>query len=178
MMMINSDLTTPESNIRPIPGYERYYITTTGEIYSMARKSPKKLNPSKDSDGYLIVGLCRNKKSTTKKVHRLVMETFVGPSSLAVNHKDFDRTNNTLLNLEYVTTAENNKWNISNGRGLNGTRNPKSKLDWAKVLTIHTVVDKMGITETARKFSVSDSAINLIRKGKNWSFIYNKIKEA
>ena len=42
-----------------------------------------------------------------KLVHRLVMEAFVGQSDLQVNHKDFNKINNKLDNLEYTTPKEN-----------------------------------------------------------------------
>ena len=61
------------------------------------------MKQSENDDGYFTVGLRKDNKQTTKKVHRLVMETFRGPSELTVNHIDHNRQNNSLINLEYVT---------------------------------------------------------------------------
>lgn len=59
--------------------------------------------------GYLHVDLCRNGKATRRIVHRLVWETFVGPiaNRLEVNHKNLDRADNRLENLELVTHQQN-----------------------------------------------------------------------
>lgn len=42
-------------------------------------------------------------------VHRLVALNFIGESNLQVNHKDFNKTNNNILNLEFVTNTENSE---------------------------------------------------------------------
>ena len=57
--------------------------------------------------GYITVNLSKNGKSNTKRVHRLVAETFLGESDLQVDHIDGDKLNNRLDNLEYVTPKEN-----------------------------------------------------------------------
>ena len=64
-------------------------------------------------EGYLMVTIWKNNKSKTKKVHRLVAETFLdNPNNYPqVNHKDEDPTNNTLENLEFCTR----KYNINYG---------------------------------------------------------------
>jgi len=43
------------------------------------------------------------------------MLTFIGPSKLTVNHKDGNKLNNNILNLEYLTAIENQKYSIENG---------------------------------------------------------------
>ena len=61
------------------------------------------------NSGYLNVHLCREGKYTRKLVHRAVWESFNGPipARLEVNHKDLDKTNNSLSNLELVTHKQN-----------------------------------------------------------------------
>ncbi len=51
----------------------------------------------------MTVSLRKQNKTTTKYVHRLVLETFINPSELSVNHIDHNTLNNNLSNLEYVT---------------------------------------------------------------------------
>ena len=68
--------------------------------------------PLKDStlnNGYKIVQFCKDSKYTKRLVHRAVWEAFNGeiPTRLEVNHKDLDKTNNKLDNLELVTHQEN-----------------------------------------------------------------------
>lgn len=59
--------------------------------------------------GYDIVDLCRTGKYTRNSVHRMVWEAFNGPieGKLEINHKDLDRSNNHLNNLELVTHQQN-----------------------------------------------------------------------
>ena len=59
--------------------------------------------------GYSIVDLCKNGKYFRGSVHRMMWETFNGPikSKLEVNHKDLNRSNNQLTNLELVTHQQN-----------------------------------------------------------------------
>ena len=59
--------------------------------------------------GYMQVPLSKNGKTTTKRVHRLVMEAFYGKSNLQVDHIDGNKQNNNLSNLEYVTPKENTR---------------------------------------------------------------------
>jgi hypothetical protein len=67
------------------------------------------LAPRPNRTHYLIVDLCRESKYAKKAVHRLVWEAFNGPipGRLEVNHKDLDRANNHLSNLELLTHQQN-----------------------------------------------------------------------
>ncbi len=58
---------------------------------------------------YLQIDLVRNAKYNRKRVHRVVWEAFNGPipERLEINHKDLDRANNRLDNLELVTHQQN-----------------------------------------------------------------------
>ena len=59
--------------------------------------------------GYMQVSLCKNGKYIRQAVHRLVWQTFCGriEGRLEINHKDLDRANNRLNNLELVTHQQN-----------------------------------------------------------------------
>jgi hypothetical protein len=67
--------------------------------------------------GYLTVRLAKEGKVTTHRVHRLVAKAFIeNPEDKEyVNHKDGDKTNNNLYNLEWVTAGENTVHAIING---------------------------------------------------------------
>ena len=67
------------------------------------------LKASLNNSGYLLTNFCKGSKYTKKLVHRAVWEAFNGPvpDRLEINHKDLDKTNNRLDNLELVTHQQN-----------------------------------------------------------------------
>lgn len=95
-----------------IEGFDNYQITDDGRVWN--KKLNKYLKGSYHRDGYRKVSLrINNKKSpVTKSVHRLVAEAFIpNPDNLpCVNHKDEDKTNNSVDNLEWCTYQYNNTY--------------------------------------------------------------------
>lgn len=94
---------------KPVPGYERYYISTCGRVWDFQRKILMDQTPTEKK--YLTVRLASYKDPKvrkTMKVHRIVMKAFNKDSALPVNHKDKNRQNNHLSNLEYLSPYENN----------------------------------------------------------------------
>lgn len=69
------------------------------------------LKPRPDTNHYMQIDLVCKGKYTRKRVHRVMWEAFNGPieGRLEINHKDLDRTNNQLNNLELITHQENLK---------------------------------------------------------------------
>ena len=114
---------------KDIPDYEgAYQVSDMGRVRSLdhiARCNRgtklyrgRVIKPFITNAGYLRVGL-RHHGDVHKRmdsVHRLVMLAFVGPSDLQVNHKDENKTNNRLDNLEYVTASKNQRY--SNARAV------------------------------------------------------------
>lgn len=95
-----------------LKGYEHLYkVNKLGEVYSVRAK--KVLRPFKDRHGYLQVCVSAVIDGVRVKhwprVHRLVCEAYLkNPKGKPqVNHKDMDRQNNNLGNLEWVTNSEN-----------------------------------------------------------------------
>lgn len=92
-----------------------YKVSNLGRIMSLNYRNTGKaelLKPVTDKDGYLKVSLSKNRKEKTCKVHRLVAETFIpNPDNLSeVNHKDEDKKNNSIENLEWCTREYNNNF--------------------------------------------------------------------
>lgn len=96
---------------RPIPGYENYLVSTCGRVYNQKPgRKPKMLRPSSGKNGYQIVIVYKHSRPKGFQVHRLVLEAFGPPcpsDGHQCNHKDLDKTNNRLSNLEWVTRQEN-----------------------------------------------------------------------
>ena len=87
---------------KPIIGYENLYkINNYGEVLSL--RSNKILKPNNNGIGYFIVQLCKNGERKNYLIHRLVAEHFLdNPNNLPeVNHKDEDKSNNFVNNLEW-----------------------------------------------------------------------------
>lgn len=104
----------------PVMGYEGLYeVSDLGRIRSVDRVVNEKhpymrkgvvLRPVIKRNGYQHVLLYRLGKRKDALVHRVVMESFVGPSDLQVNHINEEKTDNRLVNLEYVTASENTRY--------------------------------------------------------------------
>ena len=105
---------------KPVKGYEGLYeVSNYGNVRGLATrthngygsfiKSGKLLRPTTDKDGYLVVGLRDRGRNKTAKVHRLVAEAFIpNPNGfLQINHKDEDKSNNCVSNLEWCTNTYN-----------------------------------------------------------------------
>jgi len=95
---------------KPIEGFGyRYEVSSLGKVRSLL--SGKLLKPGKHPHGYLIVGLSYRGKSTTKTVHNLVAEAFLGYSvgGLVVTFKDGNPANPAFTNLKYTTRSEISK---------------------------------------------------------------------
>lgn len=114
---------------RSVKGYDgRYLVSNTGLIYS--KISNKVLKHNKMSNGYLSVELFKDGKSKRLLIHRIVAEAFIdNPESLPiVNHKDEDRTNNSVDNLEWCTQ----KYNANYGNALEKKKRNRTVSDAVK----------------------------------------------
>lgn len=144
-------------------------------------KKVKYLKPS-IGNGYYIVGIhclkCNwTNKMKQKRVHRLVVETFIGKilKGYCVNHIDGDKLNNNLNNLEIVTFKENTIHAYKNklSRGRKGSENSCSKLLTTEILDIYKLIKKGKTnTEIANKYNLHKRYISLIRHGKRWNHLW------
>jgi hypothetical protein len=105
---------------KPVKDYEGYYeVSDQGEVRRVkagkGARLGQRLKPKTLRNGYLEVCLAKDTVKTMKLVHRLVAEAFLGESELHVNHKNLDKTDNRLSNLEWVTRSENMQHAIENG---------------------------------------------------------------
>ena len=111
-----------------IPNYEGLYqVSNLGRIKSLAREwncgntGGKNKHPDIimkqyiDKKGYCTIDLWKNNIGKNFRVHRLILIVFIGKSSLEVNHKDTNKINNKLENLEWVTPKQNMEHARKNG---------------------------------------------------------------
>lgn len=84
----------------------RYYATIDGHIYDSYLNRFVVENKSKR--GWLRCHIWMNEERKTIGVHRLIAYAYFGVSSLTVNHKDGNKENNSVFNLEYMTLQDQN----------------------------------------------------------------------
>ena len=115
---------------RPVVGYEGLYeVSNTGQVRSVGRYyinslgkkfflKGKTLSLSDNGRGYLRTNLTKDNKTLSKYIHRLVAEAFIlNVDGLpAVNHKDEDKTNNRVDNLEWCDNKYNDNYGTRNKR--------------------------------------------------------------
>lgn len=136
------------------------------------------LKTHENSNGYLRVSMNLTGKSKEYLVHRLVAESFIPNSENKkfVNHKDGNKANNHVDNLEWCTRSENEKhaWKIGlkKDTATKGELHGMHKLTQRQVDYIrknHKPYDKMfGSKSLAKKFNVSPQTITNIVNYKNW----------
>lgn len=114
---------------RPVVGYEGIYdVSIDGRVRSRARRyetrpgvfanrSARMLQPQWTTDGYLIAFLSRDGSKRELRVHRLVLEAFVGPCPEGMEgcHNDGDKTNNHVSNLRWDTRSANTHDKVRHG---------------------------------------------------------------
>lgn len=159
----------------------RYKVSNLGGVYSLINNAPKK--SFIDNKGYLRVQLYISPgKAITRKVHRLVATYFIGGSSLEqVNHKDGDKLNNKVSNLEWCTQSEN-MWHAAK-LGLHSKRKDLVPLLPQLVTAINDgyylkdIADKYGTTPKTLKALIdrhnpAPAKITNLAVGRRKSYIY------
>ncbi|CDD75562.1 prophage LambdaSa2 HNH endonuclease family protein [Cryptobacterium sp. CAG:338] len=158
----------------PVSGYEGIYeISDDGRIRSLdrwhtgkdGRRVPYKgrmIAPGIGVNGYKVVSLWKNGKGKSVYIHRLVAETFIKnpENKKTVNHKDGNRTNNNVSNLEWATYSENN---LHEYRVL-GKKGTGRKLTDMQVVFIRNSKESPRVL--AAMFGVSDSVICNVKNKK------------
>ena len=101
----------PEGKI--MTGYPNYIITNDGKVYNSQRN--KYLVSVKNASGYMFVNLSDGQQRKSFSIHRLVALLFIENNNnyLEVNHIDFDKANNNVDNLEWISRSDNMKHNFN-----------------------------------------------------------------
>ena len=159
-----------------------YIVSSDGHVYSTKNigrgKYHKEIKQRKNADGYMDVTVGPNNFRTTRKVHRLVAQAFLPPpldDTYEIDHKDRDRSNNDVSNLQWVTHKENvekiphevgslARRNSNNGRAI---------LNEEQVVEIRQLYEsgQKNISELAREYQVGWTTISHIIKYETWNKI-------
>lgn len=153
----------------------RYSVSNFGRIRNNEKQTL--LTPHFSAKKYKVVkisGIINNGGSKNIQVHRLVAIYFIpNPNNKPqVNHKDGNKANNCVDNLEWATCAENVKhcWANNLNRARKGEESKNSKLTENEVFAIRIMysTDKFTMKDLAEIFNVSKPCINSILKNINW----------
>lgn len=171
---------------KAVKGYEGYYeVDQFGRVFGLDRTitvvdgertyekpiAGRQLKQSMHDKGYKTVSLTKDGQTKQMFVHRIVAEAFLpNPENLPmVNHKDEDKTNNFLENLEWCTAAYNRTYGNAVERHAKKIRGRKSE---KRIPVIQRYVDGNfvsrhdSITEAALSVNGAASAISAVCKGK------------
>ena len=165
---------------RAIPGLPGYQASSCGNIISHRKFTPHVLSPCKHPQGYRKVLLRVGDGYKNFLVHRLVMLAWVGPcpKGCVTNHKNGDKADNRLENLEYCTQSENMAHACRLGltpkpptrRGENA---PKAKLTAQDVHEIRSSKDtgRGRVKLLAEKYGVTTATMSKVLLGQTWKHL-------
>lgn len=164
---------------KPIKGYEGLYeVSNTGKVKSLEKRArfgrgyrtfpERELKLSEDKDGYYKVNLSKQGKKKRFFVHRLVATAFIGnPEELpVVNHKDGNKKNNFVSNLEWTTRSENDLHAFRTGLRKPTDGGTSKKVIQVDIHTGKVIQEYKSISEAARKNKVSITSISDCANGK------------
>lgn len=154
-----------------IPGYSRYEINSDLQVRHRVVLKIKKLYI--DEDGYFRTNISIDGKRVKPGHHRLVALAFIpNPENKPqVNHKDGNKQNNNISNLEWCTMAENKKHAMDKGLVAH-------KLEKEDILFIRDKYVDIGVKRLAKMFSVSEGTIYGIVAGRDKPEVGGKILES
>lgn len=140
--------------------FDNYGISNLGNIKNI--KKGNVLTPYLNKSGYLTYTFCQNGIKKTFKIHRLVALYFIpNPENLPyVNHKDGDKTNNKVENLEWVTAKEND-----NHARKTGLKTQEKPIIAENITTKETIAFK-SVTEAGAILGVNKGTISKVLNGK------------
>ena len=166
--------------IRDIDGYGGLYaITSRGRVWAYPNSTRSKghwLKPRIDNNGYARVGLyLGNKKYKLIFIHRLVAMAYIpNPQNKpCVNHKDFNRKNNKVENLEWCTELYNVHYTRDNNLEFNSNSYKKlSPLSEEQVLLIPTLLNYgFSVKLISKLYNVGHITIRNIITKKTWRWL-------
>lgn len=175
----------------PVLGYENAYaVSNLGRVKSLSRMvhssrggqqrvKERILKPKQHKTGYLIVSLCREGGIKDCRVHRLVLEAFVGPcpeGMEALHSPDRNPSNNKLSNLRWGTSKENSEDTFKHGNRPVGVAHASSKLKEDDVRSIRKLLSaprcsRLTVEAIARMFGVCHATVSYIKSGKRWKHL-------
>ena len=169
---------------RAVVGYEGLYeVSNLGRVKLMARDgwsngtllrlSGRILKPQPIHKGYVRVVLNGHGIRRFRRIHRLVLQAFVGecPDGMQCAHLNGDPADCQLSNLAWVSPTENASHKHAHGTHLHGSKSNLAVLDEAQVLDVLKLKGALSAAACARKYGVTPSTILLIWNRVTWKHV-------
>lgn len=161
---------------KPVVGYEEFYeVSDAGRVRSLTRRTPvgvrvgRILKPRRHKNGgHRYVQLCRDGGCVSRTVHRLVLETFLGPrpeGMEACHFPDRDPGNNRLANLRWDTSAANKADAVRHGT-MGGSKCRFSKYNHAEIRDLRAA--GLSGAEISKRTGISKPHLWRILNDWNW----------
>lgn len=169
--MKNSSGKILDSTWSKIHGFPNYSVTKDGIVRNDIRGTIKKTRTNRK--GYDFVDLYNDGKRTRKRIHRLVMETFAEPDDkrFDINHKDGNKQNNNISNLEWCTKSENmqHAYNMGLAKpsyGMRGKQNPNAGRHGKRIRIVETGEEFESSLECEKRINGNNRHINDCLRGR------------
>jgi len=150
---------------KQIPGFPMYFVCPNGDVFSTFNRKLLKISPGTKPSGYKFVGLREGDEVMYRHVHRLVAITFIdNPNNLPeVNHKNGNKADNSVWNLEWVTRSQNAKHALDNGfNPQKGLTSSSAKLNADQVRQIREAQGKY--RDIGKKFGVCAQTVCNVKR--------------
>lgn len=174
---------------KDIEGFEnKYQISNLGNVKTLDRydslgrfHKSKLLKISIEKDGYEYITLLGNKGATKSFfIHRLVVHAFMTNLNdlPQINHKDGNKTNNKVDNLEWLTAKQNVRHALRTGLRKSGENHPWAILTNYQVQQVPVLLEQ-GLTQKAisKLYNVSYSCIKNICQKRKWNYLSNNLED-
>lgn len=182
---MSADSTAPGVVYKVVPWNRGYRVGSDGSVWTCRRRISnsgptvitkfwRKMKPGRVGNGYYRVALFKDGKATRVSVHRLILETFVGPcppGHEAAHFPDQSKANNALANLTWKTKSKNYADRYTHGTENTGEKNGRSKLTVSQVLDIRARRGKSTGPALAKEYGVSKVVISSIQLRKSWKHV-------
>jgi hypothetical protein len=154
-----------------VVGFDDYGVSDQGQVWSNKQRGRMLKGSVHGTTQYPNVMLTKGGKLYFRYVHNLMLEAFVGPrpKGFTCNHKDGDKTNNVLSNLEWVPHSANMQHAHDTGL-IPKERKPQNRIKIADVIEVKALLEEgNAVRAIARVTGFSRRAIADIKSGKTWA---------
>ena len=164
---------------RIIAGFDNYMVSSIGRVKRLGayvvdsgsgrkRFFPEKtLKPVKIKIGYMKVSLSVDGKPKQRHVHRLVAGAFIQKIGPVVNHKDGDKTNNNVENLEWTTSRGNCIHAYKTGLNPRGVARDMSKAEISSIRELY-IPKKFGEGRISVKLNIPKRKVRAVIRGNHY----------